>query len=187
MNHEAKVIAIRQMIQAVRAETLKIMSAPSQDAHSSGYADTMAKVERWKANLERFQRSIRSDQGLLHMRFGHRRLSYPERQSQRSHQANIDGLRALTIQLAQAIMELIDAMMGPDVAWKNLIKSLEKMLKGGGDDVSLSGTDQQSLQSIVQQAPGGSGGGYNFSPTAATDLLTFCIALYAMIIRNRKK
>ena len=119
MNHEAKVIALRRMIQAVQSEIYSIRGKGAPSPNSNAHDQLMAKLPRWQTQLKGFQASVKSQAGLVQRRFGNsRKLSYPERQSMQSHTANVAGLRALTVQLAQAIMELIDAMNGPEVAGK---------------------------------------------------------------------
>ncbi|MBM7068281.1 hypothetical protein [Actibacterium sp. 188UL27-1] len=186
MNHEAKVIVLQRMIRAVESETRAILAKGAPSPNTNANDALMAKIARWQGQLKGFQSSVKSQAGLVRVRFAQgRKLSFSERQSMKGHRANVAGLRALTVKLAQAIMALLDAMNGPEVAWKHLIKSLDKLIEGG-DDLSLTGADQQQLQTIVQQAPGGSQGGYTPSPTGIMDLLTFCIALYVLITRNRK-
>jgi len=187
MNHEAKKILLRKLTQDVLAETLKVRAGASVKSTSSSHAEIMAKVERWQTQLELMQREIRSSEGFLKVRFGNpKKLSYPERQSLRSHQANIAGLREQAVALAQAIADLLGAMVGPDLAWEQFAKSLEKLVEGG-DDLGLSALESQELTASIKQLDPGSGGapGYTPAPTMITDIVTLCLAMYVILTRKK--
>ncbi len=186
MNHEAKKILLRTLTQQVVAETMKVQAGASVKSTSTTHAEIMAKVARWQTQLEMIQRDIRSSEGFLSLRFGSpRKLSYPERQSMRSHLANIAGLREQAVALAQAIADLLGAMVGPDLAWESFAKALEKLVEGG-DDLGLSAGDSQELTASLQQLdPGGAGGHYTPAPTMITDIVTLCLAMYVILTRKK--
>ncbi|MBS8224986.1 hypothetical protein [Vannielia litorea] len=186
MNHEAKKIMLRTLTAQVVAETMKVQAGASVKTTSTTHAEIMAKVERWKGQLELIQRDIRSSEGFLSVRFGNpRKLSYPERQSMRSHQANIAGLREQAVALAQAIADLLAALVGPDLAWETFAKALEKLVEGG-DDMGLSAGDAQELTASLQQLDKGAGGAdYTPAPTMITDIITLCLAMYVILTRKK--
>ncbi|MBT0959183.1 hypothetical protein IV417_17485 [Alphaproteobacteria bacterium KMM 3653] len=191
MNHEAKVIFLRQMMQSVLAETLKVRAAASPSPTSTKYAELMAKIARWQGQLAVFERNLNSQAGLVHKQgaSSKARRDFSQRQSHASRLNNIASLRGQALGLADAIVELIEAMTGPDVALSNLIKSIDKLLEGAEDsDLSISPAGQQELTAVIQQAdPGGSGGGqpYSPAPTMVTDVITLCIALFILLTRKK--
>ncbi|MGR3795679.1 hypothetical protein [Vannielia sp. SX4] len=187
MNHEAKKIMLRTLTQQVVAETMKVQAGASVKTTSTKHGEIMEKVERWKSQLEMIQRDLRSAEGFLTLRFGNpRKLSYPERQSMRSHQANIAGLREQAVALAQAIADLLGAMVGPDLAWEQFAKALEKLVEGG-DDLGLSAGDSQELTATIRQLDPGDAGapGYTPAPTMITDIITLCLAMYVILTRKK--
>ncbi|QDC10594.1 hypothetical protein FHY55_15710 [Oceanicola sp. D3] len=186
MNHEAKKIILRTLTQQVVTETMKVQAGASVKTTSTTHADIMVKVERWKGQLEMIQRDLRSAEGFLTARFGSaRKLSYPERQSMRSHRNNIAGLREQAVALAQAIADLLAALVGPDLAWESFAKALEKLVEGG-DDLGLSAGDAQEFSASIQQLDGaGAGGNYTPAPTMITDIITLCIAMYVILTRKK--
>ncbi|SIO04315.1 hypothetical protein [Vannielia litorea] len=186
MNHEAKKILLRTLTEQVVTETLKVNAGASVKSTSTKHGEIMAKVARWQQQLEGIRRDLRSSEGLLSVRYGNpRKLDYAGRQSLRSHQANIAGLRQQALVLAQAIADLLAAMTGPDLAWEALGKAFEKLVDGG-DDLGLTAQESQELTATIKQLdPGGGGTDYIPAPTMMTDIITLCIALFVILTRKK--
>ncbi|MCO6382989.1 MAG: hypothetical protein JXQ91_13955 [Vannielia sp.] len=187
MNHEAKKIMLRTLTLQVLEESTKLHAGASVKTTSSKHGEIMAKVERWQKQLEMIQRDLRSSEGFLTLRFGNpRKLGYSERQSMRSHKANIEGLREQAVALAQAIADLMGALVGPDLAWEQFAKALEKLVEGG-DDLGLSSFDSQEFTATIRQLDPDSGGapGYTPAPTMITDIITLCLAMYVILTRKK--
>lgn len=189
MNHEAKVIRIRRLIQEVRSEITAVQAkggvAPDTNAHDA----LMAKIARWEATMVDMEKLMKSD---LHFAYvqnagGGRGASYAQRQRVASAQARHAGLRGLMTELAQAIGELIEAMSPDSVAWKHLGNALDKLTKAGGDDLSLDGVaDRELVQVIRQNEPSGNAPG---TPphVVGVNLITLCLALFVILKRGRDR
>jgi hypothetical protein len=188
MNHEAKVIFLRRMTEAVRAETLKVVGAGAPDPWSNRYAEIADKAARWQEQLRLFDRNLGSHANFVQMRAagGGRAASYGQRQSLASHRANIAGLRSQMAVLGQAIAELIAVLNPPSVAWKRFIQSLDKLKDQGGDDLGLDHLQQREYSEIVGQDPGGTPGPGVPGVTPYPSILTLCLALYAILTQKRR-
>lgn len=187
MNHEARAILIRRLIGEVRAETLALTAKGGADPNTNAHDQLWEKIDRWRQAMERMEKTMRSDLHFAYVRNarGGRAASWQQRQRIASVESRNAGLRALLGELALAIAELIDAMTPGSVAWKRLIKSLEKVMKEGGDDTALDPAAHRELIEVIREAdPEGPAQGAPGGVFPAMNLVTLVLALF-VILRRR--
>ncbi|MEL6205479.1 MAG: hypothetical protein AAFR47_09230 [Pseudomonadota bacterium] len=187
MNHEAKRLRIRQLIREVNGETMAVHASGGVDPNTSAHDALMAKLARWEASMNRMEKLMKSDLHFARVRNARRgrRPSYAQRQRVASAEANYAGLRTEMARLASAITRLIEAMSPEGMPWKRIAEALENIAKGGGDSLSLDGTQNRELVQVIRQhEPGGAAPGVP-PHVLGTNLLTLCVALFAILKRMR--
>ncbi len=189
MNHEAKLIFLRNLTARIREEHLRIIASPPSRT-SAGFDTLMDKVDTWERQILQFEKVVKSD---LHMaglqtNWGRGR-SYAARQSFQSRSSNTQTLRAAAADVTAAIAELLAALDPDSIAWRELIKSFEDMMSQAGEDMSLSPVEAHELQQIVEQAAPGSAPASPGAPGGApvVGILTFALALFAILKKKRAK
>ncbi|MEM8850474.1 MAG: hypothetical protein AAGE03_10615 [Pseudomonadota bacterium] len=157
MNHEAKVIQLRNLARDIEAERIRLtMGAPNVN---SGARDGLEdKLAGWENRLRGFIRAREQDiRQVPFPALADARKDFSARQSLKSRIGNAVGLRDEAAGILADLLDIWGGLDGERRARENIVKALEKVLKDlAEEETQLSGPQSQALQQIVgKNAPSG--------------------------------
>jgi len=192
MNHEATLISLRHMTDAVQAEIVKLIPGPLPQQGTHGYQQIRVKCEEWLRRAQLIERSIKSRQALADMQAERARFTahaYQAGQRQRSIGANTaqqrDAVAAFTLAVFRLWERLNGGMSSGEARAKGLNDAVKNIAKALETDQPVPLHDAQV---IVEQADGPGPGGppaAQFHPGLGTGLITLAIFVLTMLARRR--
>lgn len=198
MQHEAVRIGIRQMTAEIAAERTRLISSPIEIGPGKPTAELdrlAARVERWRTQLQLWQRQIKSAAALNDMIFDKARHgpgARPARDSHRGKAQALDGLRDAALEAAREIDGLIrDIFRGPGpqaVALSAISDALEALMKARTampETLDLRGLPegQAVISAMTRVSPSP---GPVLPPTGAVDLFTLILGYFVLLQALRK-
>lgn len=192
MNHEAKLIYLRNMLGQVRQQRMDLITTHVKP-DSTAYNTLMTKIDGWERAVATMNRDLKSASHFAGMQFQHSGQSYPEKQRHDSRQNNVATLKGITLQISHELAHIVQQAGGAGherkVALEGLKHAIKKIMdanESAGEEITL-GPEASQLQTTVSQLTNEIGGTPQMPVIGPVNAFTLLLSLFALWKAMQKK